>query len=490
MEIEAPDLENLADPETGEIYRWTPTGKISKAKVRSSSLSFSKQVKSHVNRHANFWAKMRTNMALVARSQPVQVYDMIRFELEDILDQGILNYPQTLTQLGIKPDQTLDERKLTLGCWKPGIKYRTEQEKLFLKDMANKAMSSRKANWSWRVAEEAEDKHKKGWHPFFVTLTVDPKKADPKYIWTETNEFQKYLRRLANIVCKELGDKPINKPPYRKMSDYITYCGVIEHGKSREHHHGHFIIWLRSIPAHWRLCPNRGIRNPANRTHNECIPMRHLWTWSAGHLSPAMYFRTQGDIWEKVYNFVLPIDKKTGEHMKVSTARVAGSYITKYMSKDFKEWQHRMKATRNLGMNRIQKIISILPMVQLEALSWRAESSELNHSLMMIHTVPLGLIRRLAKTQIYYLKYKERQLDIRECLTSNSGIFTKMLNSVRAGARPERMLSSEFYDWVSQFHPDQKGYCRYRQIAAHAALGKDFPIVKRVKHRKLGANVI
>lgn len=499
MEIEAPDLEHLADPDTGEIFRWTPTGRISKAKVRTSTLSSSTQIRRHARKHEKFMATMRTNMALVAKSPHKKAYDKIREELGHILDQGILSYPQTLSQLGLSPSQTLDERKLTLGCWRPGIKFRTENEEKFLKGMEQKAMNSRKANWSWRIAEEAEDKHKKGWFPFFVTLTVDPKRADPKEIWTETNEFQKYLRKLTNVVCKELGDNPINKPPYRKQSDYLTYCGVIEHGKSRLHHHGHFLIWLRAIPSNWRICPNLGIRNPKDRKNNICRPMSALWTWSGvdpdtgNHLSPAMYFRTQGDIWEKVYKFVLPIATKgpnAGQPMKVSTPRVAGAYITKYISKDFKEWHHRMKATRNLGMQRIKRVISTLPMNQLEALSWRAPNSELNHSLMTIHSVPLGLLRSLTQSQIYYRKYINRELDIQSLLASNSGIFTQMLKSVQSGARPERMRSSEFYDWVARFLPDPKGYCKYRQIAAHTALSKDFPLVKRrVEHTKIGGNV-
>ena len=80
--------------------------------------------------------------------------------------------------------------------------------------------------------------------------------------------------------------------------------------------------------------------------------MRTFWKWSSPDLSPALYFRTIGDIWEKAYNFVLPL--KDGRPMKISIPRVAGHYITKYLSKEHKEWHHRMKATRNLGMKTLK----------------------------------------------------------------------------------------------------------------------------------------
>ena len=271
-------------------------------------LSIDKLVQAFSNKSEKFWATMRSNLQLLHRSDAVDelAIDLVREELADILDSGILSYPHTLEQHGIKPDMSFDDRKKALGIASIPL-TRNWLESKFLEDMANKADLIRKTNWSWRIGQEALEKQAMKWHPFFITLTVDPMKTDPKKLWTEGREFRKYIRRLVNVVCKELGHPPAHKKPYRPESDYVTYAGVIEHGKSREHHHGHFIVWLRAVPSEWRICPNRGIRNPANRTKNECLPMRTLWPWSLPGLSKALYFRSVGDVWEQSYNFMLPI---------------------------------------------------------------------------------------------------------------------------------------------------------------------------------------
>ena len=442
------------------------------------------------NKSRAYWASMRNTMMLMDRSDVVDesTIDALRTELGDILDSGILTYPHTLAQAGLEPDMNLDQRKEALGVIKKEYIYDENQLK-FIKSMAYKADAIRKTDWSWRIGQEAEELQDAGWHPFFVTLTVDPQKTDPKNLWMEGRELRKYIRRLVNVVCKELGHPPAHKMPYRPESEYVRYAGVIEHGKSREHHHGHFIIWLKCVPSEWRKCPNSGIRNPSARTKNECLPLRTLWPWSLPGLSPALYFRSVGDIWEKAYDFVLPL--KDGKPMKVSVPRTAGAYITKYLSKEHKEWHHRMKATRNLGMMRLRQKLKTMNVSEIEALTWRAKSSSMNISLMTTHSVPLGLLRSEAKRQNYLNRFRLKLMDLRELLASNYGIFSKMLWSVRNGQRPDRMDSQQFYDWVGRLLPGVKGYSDMRLLAAHANIAMDFPRNKKnIKPVKIGANEI
>ena len=448
------------------------------------------------NRAANYWAKMRTNLALAAKSDFVDdiTIDHIRAELEDILDSGILSYPPTLEQLDINDEMSLQERKDAFGI-RPSVGARTYNEEKFLEDMQHKTDQVRKANWSWRIGQEAQEKQVQGWHPFFVTLTVDPKRADPEKIWREGKEFRKYIRKLADIVCKEVGDPPCRKKPYRPESNYVTYAGVIEHGRSREHHHGHFMIWMREIPSSWKVCPNTTISNPANRVKNECKPMETIWEHSSydplngKSLSPCQYFRSIGDIWEQKYRFVLPL--RNGRAMKVNTPRIAGSYITKYLTKEHKEWHHRMKATRNLGMKTLRKVLKSMSQVHVSCLAMRPEKSSLNLSLMKIHSVPLGLVRSEAKRRKFLLEFRQRQLDLTDLLRNNSLVFTRMLRSVKAGARPDRMSSAEFYDWVGKFLPDQKGYSERSITVSHLLLQEHFPVAPPpVQHTKIGANDI
>ena len=471
------------DTDTGEIHTMPSSKRHRTAEQVMQALS---------NKSAVYWAEMRQNIALARRADVLdeRSIDSLLTELGDILDSGILNYPQTLQELGMKPEMTFRERKQCLGISDEGV-LMEDDERRFIEHMAQKSHRTRKANWSWRIAQEAEEKQKLGWYPFFVTLTVDPLMANPRELWKEGKAFRKYIRVLAEVVANELGEPPPRKPPYRSESEYVTYCGVIEHGKSRLHDHGHFVIWLRAIPPHWRQCPNRGIRDPEKRSNNECIPMRSLWPWSLPGLSPALYFRTVGDIWSRKHNFVLPFDEKKRQPMKISVPRTAGVYITKYLSKEHKEWHHRMKATRNLGMKKLKWAISKLRDSQVEALTWRASSSDLNHTLLTIHSAPIGLVRLAAKQQEYLNKYRQRRLDLTTLLRSNSDMFMKMLSSVRSGARPDRMPSSQFFDWVGKFLPAPKGYCERRLIQAHKELEDIFPHqVMRVQHQPLGGNEI
>lgn len=446
-------------------------------------------IQSLANKSALYWASMRTNLQLAIRANIDQItIDNIRQELSDILDSSILTYPSTLSQLGLDPDQSLIDRKKEFGIPLEGFET-TQNEDRFIQSMAFKAANMKKANWAWRIGQESKEKHSLGWFPFFVTLTVDPSQTDPKELWQKGRAFRKYIRRLSNVVCKELGHPPAHKKPYRPESEYVTYAGVIEHGKSREHHHGHFIIWLRTIPASWRSDPNAGIRNPANRTKNECLPMRTLWKHSLPGLSPALYFRSIGDIWEKGCKFMLPLKK--GQPMRVSTAMAAGTYITKYLSKEHKEWNHRMKATRNLGLSKLLELVAGLPLETVGALTWRPKTSQLNHSLMLTHGIPQGLLRSVAKRQNYLIKYRRGLLDLTTLLQSNSQLFNKMLTSVRDGARPDRMPSSEFYDWVGRLLPAQRGYSEERLIEVHKIFSYGFPhTIEKTQHKKLGGNEI
>lgn len=142
-------------------------------------------------------------------------------------------------------------------------------------------------------------------------------------------------------------------------------------------------------------------------------------------------------------------------------------------------------------MTRLRETIRNLPIAVVEALTWRAEDSRLNTSLMRISSVPLGLMRSEAKMQHYFNLFRQNRLDMTTLLQSNYGIFSRMLMSVKNGVRPERMDSVDYFDWVGGLLPVQREYSRERQIAAHLAIGLVFkPECKVKKHIKIGANQI
>jgi hypothetical protein len=434
------------------------------------------------NKSSQYWARMRSLLNLVYRSKKMTDADAeaLRSQLSTILDSGILIYPQYLKKLGITEEMSYREAKIHLElCW-TALDEIPEVEK-FQRFMKNSADEVRKANWRFRISEEAERLQEKGWYPFFVTLTVDPEKANPEKLWKEGKAFRQYIRDLCKIVTDEMGLRECRKYPYKPESDFVRYAGVIEHGKSRLHHHGHFVIWLRTVPAAWSVDPNRGVHNPQLRVRNRCLPMQTLWPWSSPHprtgesLSPCLYLRSIGDVWRTKHQFVVPWNTKQNQPQQIGPPRVVGAYITKYLQKEFKEWNHRVKATRNLGLQRLKATIAKLTLDQAMALSWRAKTYSLNLSVLKIHTVPQGLVRQLAKQQVYFRQFQSGQLDSTTLLKINESVYTKMLSSVRNGVLPYRMRSQEFYEWVVALLPDQSGYSDEKFVQAQHILADYWP---------------
>ena len=441
-----------------------------------------------------FWAQMRSTAYLFSKSTiptGTQATRLVQ-ELGDILGKRITTYPPVLRELGIGENTSYRHKKLLLGLDMDVDRQEiSDNERKFMTHMINKAAQAQKANWTWRITQEAQDKQEKGWYPFFVTLTVDPKVTDPEKLWKEGRELRKYIRRLAKISAGLLGHPPPHKKTkdfgYRPESDYVTYAGVIEHGKTQEHHHGHFMIWMREIPSAWKVDPNAG-RLPAHRTERENKHMRYLWPWAIASQKPALYYRTKGDIWSEL-GHVTPLDKKTGQSIKINSVEAVGNYVTKYMQKGTKVWHHRMKCTRRLGLQKIQALINSLTKNQLTPLTWRPQHSSHLHSVSLIHSVPQGLIRSLSRHRLFSIQWTERQLALETLMKTNYEHYRQMLRSVRDGARPDRMPSAEFYDWVQQFLPEEKEYSRPRLEHSHQLLAEQFPKQKiRVQPVVLGAN--
>lgn len=440
------------------------------------------------NKFQKFTARMRTDLEL-ARKSPrfdyIQV-ETLESEIRYLLDNRNISYPPALEKKGLNMDTPFQDRKNILEN-KVYKRTMTENEKKLIKFMEKAQQKSNQVNWRFRIAEEAEQKRKEGWYPFFITITVDPKLIDSENMWKKGRKWQSMVKRLSKIASNEMGHPPFwkktKKYPYRPITDYLTYASVLEHGKSREHHHVHALIWLREIPSKWKICPNRNVYGKY-RTNNRCKELETYWKLGK---SEANYFRSTGDIWEIKHNFILPL--KDGKPMQVASTKAAGNYVTKYLQKDHKEWQHRMKTTRNLGMKRLKTLIMSMKNHQVKALTMRAHNHQLCLSLSLTHTVPLGLVRRVAKQIHFFNQYRTFRLNTMELMMITTKPYIRMLRSAADGARPDRMPFAEFYDWVTRHLPDQRGYCKETLIESHKILGNYFKReVIRVKPIKLGAN--
>ena len=419
-----------------------------------------------IRKFEKFAAKLRTDMELVNKSKIVSEkrVNIIREQIAHSLVSRNLIYPPTLQKLGITHETALQEKKDLLQIEKKEHIH-NEYELKFIKFMEESQQKANQSKWRFRIAEHAAQMDKENWYPFFVTLTVDPKVIDSKEMWQSGKKWQSLVKRLSKVASKELGHPPFWKKNkdfgYRPITDYLHYAAIIEHGKSREHHHLHAMVWLREIPSSWKLCPNRhwsGIR----KVHNRCRPLETLWKLGRTEVN---YFRSVNDIWSRKHNFSLPL--KNGKPMPVAPINAAGAYLTKYLQKDHKEWLHRLKATRNLGLTRIKNLIKSMTLQQCKALTWRPKTSQSSHSLKTIHIVPLGLVRQIAKQVNFVNHYRQNLLDLKTLTMQRSKPYIRMLRSARGGARPDRMPFQGFYDWVSELLPEETEYCDSQLLDSH-----------------------
>jgi hypothetical protein len=420
-------------------------------------------------------AEFRTNLGLMRRSRKVTTQECREAEKECALylAQSNLIYPPSLKAVGLFEGQPLPDRKCRLGIDYAPIDE-TPETLEFQEMLATAGRKQIKANWIWRIGQECLEKSLEGWYGFFVTLTVDPARVpDSQAMWQEGKEFRKYIRRLARVAAKASGFPRAIKDG-ASCCDFVHHVGVIEHGKSRQHHHMHLLVWMRDIPASWKVCPNRGVRAPHMRTNDWCKAMSTYWPNALPGIGRAKYFRHEGDMWSR-HGFVLPYDRKKKRIVRIHAPEKAGLYIAKYMDKDDKAWTHRIKATRDLGMTRLRKVLMQMHWKKVEALAWRPKTYSLNTTATTIHTVPPGLLRLTAKQESFCRKWARNTLDFPKLLRESYDSFSLMLKSVRDGARPKRMRSSQFYEWVTAHLPDPEGYCEKRYLRAVTSLGVHFP---------------
>ncbi len=378
------------------------------------------------------------------------------------------------------------ERKKLLGVPDGKDYIPHDNERILQQIMKDGDDARRQRNWVWRVGSEAQWCCEQGWYPFFVTLTVDPFYHDPRSIWENSGPagpWQKYLRRVCNIVTRSMGHRPIRKSMVPQR-EYLRYFGVIEHGKSREHHHMHALLFLRDVPPYWKRDPNKG-RPAPQRTRTRCLPLENLWPYALPENKPAEYFRYCGDVWTKL-GFVVPL--KNGKAYDLAAPRTAGLYVGKYLGKDQKEWQHRVKATRMLGLNELIDLMERMPIEDLEALSWRPLNHNTATSLTMIHSVPLVLLRSLANRTLFCRLWATKELDMKHSLLRTSDAYSKMLKDVRSGLNPRKMSSEELYDWVGRHLPVANEYCDHQLLEAHQQLSNLFPPDDEKPITTIGAN--
>ena len=403
-------------------------------------------------KHAALAARIRTDLALLARSEEhSEAYPALRRGVErDVSARfdglGYLNliYPQTLLDIGLNPDHTLDERKEVLGLPPSSFDLDDDQE-LLMEMLQNGADASLSLEWRWRVGEHCRLMNEKGWYPFFVTLTVDPRYHDPEEVFgVGAKALGNYFQRLARVSMKACG---LTRSEMHKASDrdYLHHFFSVEHGKSGKHHHAHGLLWFRAIPDSWKLDPNFGQRHSTER---RCRPLESYWTYCVPDQRPANYYWFLGCPWQQLGHRI-PVDQ-FGNGLTLLPPEMGGSYCAKYMGKEDKQWKHRVKATRNLGLTNLLETIKRAPMAYLEQQATILPTFEHLTIQTTSLSVPTRLIRRLSRLELYCREY--RSMSLRDLLSPRPKPFVAMLNSLDE-IKPWRLASRERYEWLLSVLP-------------------------------------
>ena len=360
----------------------------------------------------------------------------------DVLNQlevlNLIQIPLILKEFGIDWSTSLADRRriLKIPSFSQSPALRRIDAKLY--DWCVKSASAqRRQSWIWRVGEEAAARDAANWYPFFVTLTVDPKVYDARTVMGDGIEWNRYRERVSEIARRCVGVS--QSAP---VGSYFRSVGVVEHGKSRAHHHIHALLWLAGIPDSWTIDPNFGRVLP-NAT--DVLPLKAVWPW--GSVTKAEAFRYASDIWSRDlgWRWSMP----NGQPRRALPVFASGAYLFKYLQKESKEWKHRVKSSRGLGLSRLWKWLNTLAPMSLLLLSLPPMTRE-QLTLSVNCGVPSSLMRQQARRMLMRKLWASPSLRSRLMMMyqmRNYSGYQKMLVSVGNGARPWSMDLEELQDW-------------------------------------------
>ena len=382
--------------------------------------------------------------------------------LNDLIYPDLPNWPVTLQLAGFEHNMSYRDMKKVAGL-SVSSRIDDKDEIKLKKWMENGQAAGQATNWIWRTSQAAQELT--DWYPFFCTLTVDPKIVNPRELWKDTRAWQQWLRSIFQVVADEHGKSRCEQ---KNMStrEYVRYIATIEHGKSGVHDHVHAILWLKDIPSAWKQDPNKGLK-PDRCIRRRCLPLETYWKYAAPEQRQCVYLRYQGDIWSRM-NHVRPIVKTKKGNKKpldLLPAAATGFYLGKYLAKEKKQWFHRMKATRGIGLESLKKKLSLLKIPILKQLTLRPADQNTSITALMTHSVPSGLLRSTARSAMYQKDYRSRKLQ--ELMRPKPSVFKTMLTSVHNGAKPWLYNSGERYRWLTSVLPRETiAYCNQSYLHA------------------------
>jgi hypothetical protein len=325
------------------------------------------------------------------------------------------------------------------------------------------AADARKAKWCYRLGTANAELLEAGWYPFFVTLTAT------EYPWPYRSKEELFQSRALELYRRRLCDEAIKacgvsiREGRKDPSAFFRYSMVIEHGKSRSHHHSHMLCWFRDVPESWKVDPNLG-RDDAR--YHECFLAKRFWPYGWCTFD---YFRCQGDPWSEL-GFVVPAKVKS-----LRSPYKAGAYLMKYMKKEDKQWSHRMKTTRNLGLESLRKFVQTMDNKSLRIVTQVPRSYVVKRKMSEKCNVPLCLLRSEARREIWErLWISTRSIELRTLRSYN--IYKAMRASVAKCLRPWELSLPERHAWLLRcLDPASVARCDREWVDVHDLVCSEFP---------------
>lgn len=394
-----------------------------------------------------------------ARIAPVGLERNIINDLYDQVERTpSLSLPKAFINLGIKNWQAPIQHVHTALHYEPPLprarEYRRELQELhqWLKELST---ASRIAGWQYRIGAELARARDHNWYTLLCTLTVDPSITDPEELLHEGTEWRRYRTRLSEEVRKQLHlEQPQRGGPRRDT--YCRYFAIIEHGKSRQHHHIHALFFCKDIPTAWKRDPNIGRPNP-NAT--DILPLKNLWPW--GTITKCGPFRFLGDRWTRE-DWIFPTTLTNPK-----SAFEAGKYLTKYLTKEHKQWSHRTRATHGLGLTDLRRYLNSQTTSWLNAAATRM-FHETSKPLLPNTQLPLHLLKREARLIAWerlWISPSGRKTLLNWVLTPTFPMYSEMRASVILGAKPWKLDSELTRNWLSGLVPLQERNVSYERQA-------------------------
>lgn len=358
---------------------------------------------------------------------------------------------------GLGPEIQSWKRHSKMGIRQSIIK-KTKEEDRATQYLIDGAKAGRARVWKWRLQNAIQEAVDNGWYPMFGTYTVDERKLPKEFLgdrdklWKETPAWDQLVKRMK----VEIGDAcglGRRTADYPKGDTLLKYFAVIEHGKTGKHPHVH-VIWLaKNIPDTWKHCPNR---NSARQDKVDITHASVLWEHGIQRKTQALFII--GAPWadENKLNWRIPLNKKTGEPQKTGDAAAVAGYMGKYLTKgETKTWNHRIRATRGLGLKAILNPLEKTQSLELlKNLAHRPDDYSTSMRMQGTTNCPMNLLRKKSKEEVMKRlhiskKPQDRHTLWKEWTKTQSEFFTNYLFNVKDGVKPWRMKPSDVYSFYS-----------------------------------------